>query len=114
MAALFMFALGLLIAGVNTWQRMGRTRRARAWASAHDTWETQRGVLVMWPLVAIALIAGGFTVLLSGSVGATAVPVVVFLLSMVLWFGYLLLPLRVPTFVKPRWYRLQQPPGRDA
>jgi hypothetical protein len=105
MAFVLIIAGGLVVAGINTWQRLGRSSRARAWSRGMRKGETRRDVLVQWPLIAIALVAGGLAGLLRDSVGATVVPALVFLVSLVLWFAYLMLPLPVPRVVQPRWYR---------
>lgn len=110
MVLVFVMALGLAIAAANTWQRLGRTRRARAWSHSLNP-DDQRNVLVSWPLCALACVLGGVVGLApEGLVTYAAVPL--FLLSMLGFLAYVLFPLPVPRFVQPRWYQ-HQAAGRD-
>lgn len=111
MLFVLMIAAGVALAALNTWQRLGRSRRARAWSTGLRKEETSRKVLVLWPLIALALVAGGLTGLLSDSLGATVLPVLLLLAALLLWFAYLMLPLPVPRIVQPRWFRQGPRPG---
>lgn len=110
MVLVLVMALGLAIAAGNTWQRLGRTRRARSWSHSLNP-DDQRNVLVSWPLCALACVLGAVVGLApEGPVAYAAVPP--FLLSMLGFLAYALFPLPVPHFVQPRWYQ-QQLKGRD-
>ena len=110
MVLVFVVALGLAIAAGNTWQRLGRTRRARAWSHSLNP-DDQRNVLVSWPLAALACVLGGVVGLApEGPVTYAAVPP--FLLSLLGFLAYVLLPLPVPQVLQPRWYQ-QQVEGKD-
>lgn len=96
-------ALGVALGAWNTWQRLGRSSRARAW-SRDPSPGTARNVLVRWPLLALACVASALVGLDAGS-AATGAGVVVMLGALLVALAYVLLPLPVPEAVKPRWYR---------
>lgn len=112
MILVFATAVGLAVAVWNAWQRLGRTPRARAW-SRNLRPDVARNVLVLWPLFALAC-------LLSGVVGwapdgpVLGAAILVLLVTLLTFLAYLLLPLPVPGFVKPRWYADPQRRARGA
>lgn len=110
MALYVAIVVGLALAAGNTWQRLGRTRRARAWSHSRNP-DDHRSVLVLWPLFAAACLLGGVVGLApEGPVVNVAVPL--FLLSLFTLLAYFFFPLPVPRFLQPRWYQ-QQVEARD-
>ena len=104
MGYLIMLLAGLALAGVNTWQRLGRSPAARAWARGHRDFG-QRNVLVLWPLIAGALLIGAAIGAAQGNDAATVPLSLLLLLTLGAWLAFAALPLRVPTFLQPRWFR---------
>lgn len=105
MIYVLMLALGLAMAAWNAWQRLGRTPDARAWAFSMEGKWSHRRVLVLWPALASALVCGsGFGVAERGSV-LSGILAAGLALAMLVFFAYLFLPLPVPRFVQPTWYR---------
>jgi hypothetical protein len=99
-----MLAGGLVLAVWNAWQRRGRSAAARAWT--HD-WMGSfkvKSVLVLRPLLVIVLVLGGLLPLASHSTVALAICSVLILASLLGIVAYFL-PLPIPQFVIPRWYR---------
>lgn len=105
---------GLALAAWNTWQRLGRSAAARSWARDTHRDFAQRNVLVTWPLMAATLLLGGVLGAVDAGGGATLLPGLLLLLSLALWLAFAVLPLPVPRFVQPRWYReqLARPDGK--
>jgi hypothetical protein len=105
---------GLALAAVNTWQRLGRSPRARRWARGTHRDFAQRNVLVLWPALAVALVGGA----LLGAAEQLDLPswpaVVLVVVGLLTWFAYAALPLPVPALVQPLWYREQVGTGRSA
>ncbi len=97
--------LGAVLAGWNTWQRLGRTSAARAWASSNRPWFTSRSVLVIRPLMALALLAGAATGPAARSDAATIALGLLVLAFLVVLLAFLVFPLPIPTLAQPRWYR---------
>lgn len=112
MIFILMLAIGLAMAAANTWQRLGRSSAARRWARGTHPDFAQRNVLILWPSVAVALVAGASL----GAVQRLDAPTWPAVLPLVLALGvflvYAVLPLRVPSLLQPRWYREQ--PGRGS
>lgn len=107
MIHVLMLLAGLALAAVNAWQRLGRSPQARRWARGTHRDFAQRSVLVLWPLLAAALLLGAALGAIRGGAGP-AVPVALLLvLTLATWFAFAALPLPVPAFVQPRWYREQ-------
>ena len=105
MVYVVMLVLGLGLAAWNAWQRLGRTSDARGWASSTQGAWSHRKVLVLWPAISIALVCGsGFGLAERGAMVAGMLSVG-FALAMLVFFAYLFLPLPVPRFVQPSWYR---------
>lgn len=105
MVYVLMVTAGLALGVWNTWHRLGRTRRARAWSHSLDP-DARRHVLAVWPLLATACLLGGVVGLApDGPVVRTAAGLL--LLTLITFMAYLLLPLPVPRFLQPRWYRNQ-------
>lgn len=98
--------VGLGVAAWNTWQRLGRSRRARAWSRSQRP-DVPRHVLVMWPLFALACLLGP-AVAVAPDGAPVSIAVVLLLLSLLTYLAYFMLPLPIPRFVQPRWYAAQQ------
>jgi hypothetical protein len=95
--------LGVVLAGVNIWQRLGRSPRARAWARGRTPTQRDRKVLVLWPTFAVLAICAGALGLSAGT--ALVVPFgICFLAAAVTFLLFAVLPVPVPRFVMPRWY----------
>ena len=105
MAALVMILGGLVLAGHNVWQRLGRTSLARSWADPGAGALTRRAVLVVRPLIAVVLVLGGLLVLLEGAAAATVVLGLAGLVGLLLIAAWTMLPLPVPAALQPQWYR---------
>lgn len=107
MIHLFMLLGALGLAAANVWQRRGRTSRARQWARGPYRDFAQRNVLVLWPALVVALLGGA----LLGAAERLDLPtwpgVVLVAVGLVTWLAYAVLPLPVPSFVQPQWYREQ-------
>ncbi len=103
---------GLGLAAWNTRQRLGRTRQARSWARGMPKEFAERNVLVLWPLLAVSLLLGAALGAAAGSTAASVAVGLPFAAAMLLWLAYAVLPLPVPWFVQPRWYRELRPPSR--
>jgi hypothetical protein len=108
----FMLLAGLVLAAWNTWQRLGRSSAARGWARGMRRQFVERNVLVLYPLLACALLLGAALGVAEGSTGATVAVGLPLAATLLLWLAYAVLPLPVPGFVKPRWYRELAVPGR--
>ncbi|MCW2845769.1 MAG: hypothetical protein JWN22_3685 [Nocardioides sp.] len=104
MASVVMVLGGLALLAWNTRQRLGRSRSARAWAGPRTTSFARRNVLVLWPLIGVALLLAGALVLARGSSAATPLGLLL-LAALALWLAYAVLPLPVPGWLEPRWYR---------
>lgn len=102
---------GLALAGVNAWQRLGRSRAARRWARGTHRDFAQRNVLVLWPLLAVALLLGAALGAVQRTGGPTLPLALLLVLTLAAWVAFAALPLPVPSFVQPRWYR-EQSDGR--
>lgn len=101
---LLMLLAGLALAAWNLWQRRGRTPAARAWARGVQGDWTRRSVLVVRPLIALVLVLGAvvawrddgpLVVGLGAAIGG----------CLLLLGAFLVLPIPVPTFLQPGWYR---------
>lgn len=104
--------VGLSVAGWNTWHRLGRSQRARAWSrSPHEA--TRRGVLVLYPLFAVACVSGSI-VGLTPDGPAETLAVLVLLAALATFLAYFLTPMPTPGFVKPTWYVRQVEQGGRA
>jgi hypothetical protein len=115
MIYLLMLLGAVALAAVNVWQRRGQTSRARQWARGPYRDFAQRNVLVLWPALAVALVGAS----LLGATERLDLPswpgVVLVAGGLVTWLAYAVLPLPVPSFVQPRWYREQvRTAGRGA
>lgn len=98
--------VGLGMAGWNAWHRLGRSRRARAWSHSMSP-EAARHVLVVYPLFAAAAVFGSLVGLApDGPLVMVAAPL--FLAAGLTGLAYVILPLPVPSFVKPQWYAEQE------
>lgn len=106
-AALVMLVLGAGLAAWNTWQRLGRSPAARRWARGPQPEAVRRKVLVVWPLAAVALLLGAAVVATEDAGAASVATVLPFLVVLALLLAYLVLPVPVPGFVEPRWYRAE-------
>lgn len=105
MALYVAIVVGLALAAGNTWQRLGRTRRARAWSHSINP-DDHRSVLVLWPLFSVGCLLGAVVGLApEGPVVNVAAPL--FLLSLVTLLAFFFFPLPVPRFLQPRWYQHQ-------
>lgn len=99
-----MLAGGVVLGVWNGWQHRGRSRSARAWT--HD-WMGSfkvRSVLVLRPLAVLALLSGGLLPASTVSPVAQAICSMLFLLSLLGIVVYLL-PLPIPRFAIPGWFR---------
>lgn len=96
---------GLALAAWNIWQHLGRTPAARRWTSTVQGDLTRRSVLVVRPLVALVLVLGSLTAFTTESTGANVAVAAPIALALVVLLAYLVLPLPIPRFVQPRWYR---------
>lgn len=106
-----MLLAGLALAAVNVWQRRGRSPAARRWARGHRDFG-RRNVLVMWPLLSAALLLGS-ALGAAGRLGVSTVPWGLAILVVLLaWLAFAVLPIPVPSFVEPRWYREQHADAR--
>jgi len=105
MVHLLMLVSGLALAAWNTWQHLGRSRSARSWADDRRRDVTERNVLVLWPLIALALLLGAALGLTEDSTAATVAVGLPFAAALLLWLAYAVAPLPVPRAVQPRWYR---------
>ena len=104
---------GLALAGYNTWQRLGRSSVARGWARGLRRSFTERSVLVLWPLLAVAMVLAGALGPLRGTGGEMVVGLLL-LATLLLWLAYAVLPLPIPRFAQPRWYRSTRAAGRSG
>ncbi len=111
-ALLVPLLLGLALAGWNTWQHLGRTSAARAWAHGNQPWFKPRSVLVVRPLIAVVLLVGAATGPAASSDAATVALGLLALACLLVLLAYLVLPIPIPTFAQPRWY--QRSRGRQA
>jgi hypothetical protein len=94
--------LGLVLAGVNTWQRLGRTPNARSWARGMTPELSDRKVLVLWPAFAAMAVCGGALGLAAGS--GLAVPFALgFVAAALVFLVYAELAVPIPRVVLPRW-----------
>lgn len=95
--------VGVAVGAWNTWQRLGRSARARAWF--HDARPgVRRNVLVLWPLFATACVAAA-TAGLARHDAVVAVAATVLGAALLGFLAWAVLPLPVPRFVEPRWCR---------
>lgn len=113
---------GVVLAVWSIWQHRGRSAAARAWT--HD-WMGSfkvKSVLVLRPLLVVVLILGGLMPLASHWMPVQAVFSLLILVSLAGIVAYFL-PLPVPSFAMPKWYREQlassaslprSAPGDDA
>lgn len=107
MIHVLMLLAGAALAAVNAWQRLGRSSAARRWARNTHRDFAQRNVLVLWPLISAALVVGA-AIGLADRVAGAAVPLSLLLMLLLgTWLAFAALPLPVPRFVMPRWYREQ-------
>jgi hypothetical protein len=97
--------LGLALAGWSTWQHLGRTSAARAWADGNQPWFRSRSVLVVRPLVAVVLLVGAATGPAAGSDAATVALGLLALTCLLVLLAFLVFPIPVPTFAQPGWYQ---------
>jgi hypothetical protein len=100
-----LLVLGLALAGWTTWQHLGRTAAARAWAVGNQPWFKARSVLVIRPLLALVLLIGAATGPAAGSGTATIVLGLLALACLVVLLVFAVFPIPIPTFAQPRWYR---------
>lgn len=107
MIYLVALVVGLLAAGVNVWQRLGRSNAARGWARGMTRSLAERRVLVLWPTFAIAMLAAGGLGLADGSAFATLCGLVM-IVALLVFIAYAVLPLPVPRFAMPRWYAAER------
>ena len=105
MILLVSLLVGLAVGAWNTWQRLGRSPRARAWSRGMRA-DVPRNVLVLWPLFAIACVLGA-VVGLAPDDPTVYLSVLLLAVSLLALVAYFLLPLPIPGFVKPSWYRRQ-------
>jgi antibiotic biosynthesis monooxygenase (ABM) superfamily enzyme len=96
---------GVTLAGWNSWQHLGRTSAARAWAHGNQPRFKTRSVLILRPLIAAVLILGAATGPAAASDAATVTVGLLVLVCLLLLLGYLALPLPIPAWTQPRWYR---------
>jgi hypothetical protein len=108
-----MLVAGLALAAWNTWQRLGRTSASRRWSRGLRSRFVERNVLVLWPLIALALLLGAALGPAEGSTGATVAVGLPLVVTLLLWLAYAVLPLPVPGFVKPRWFRRPEVADRE-
>ncbi len=97
--------LGIALAGRYFWQHRGRTLAARRWVYRTQRWYSARDVLVVRPLMAAVLLSTGVFGWLPPRHPVTNVLVLVALVCALVVFAYLILPLPVPAWAKPDWYR---------
>src|SRR6478736_4016643 len=103
---------GLALAAWNTWQHLGRSPAARAWArSIKGSWGV-RSVLVVRPLIAIVLVLGAVTGWMSTDNGLYIALGLGIGVSLIVLLAFLVLPLPVPRFAQPSWF--QQTAGARA
>lgn len=112
MIFVLMLVGGLALAAVNTWQRLGRSRSARRWTRGMHRDFAHRNVLVLWPLLAVALLLGAGLGAAQRLQAPTLPFALLLLLTLAAWVAFAALPIPVPSFVQPRWYR-QQTGGQD-
>jgi hypothetical protein len=117
-ATVLMLLAGLALAAWNTWQHLGRSPAARSWAEAVQGELKVRSVLVVRPLIAAVLVLGALATMTSSSTSSsvsstdgssasavTAVLGVLVLLALVAALAWMVLPLPVPRWAQPRWFR---------
>ena len=105
MIYLLMLLGGLLLAGWNTWQHLGRSPAARSWTRSIKGSFGVRSVLVVRPLIAVVLVLGAATGATGDDSGATVVLGLGIAVALLTLLAYLLLPLPVPQFAQPSWFR---------
>ena len=105
MIYVLMLVGGLALAAWNLRQRLGRTPGARAWSRSVQGSMHERAVLVVHPLLVVVLVLGALLPLVDGSTAGTVVLALPVAAALVLLLAYLLLPLPVPGFAQPGWYR---------
>lgn len=99
---------GVVLAVWNTWERLGRSPAARRWGRSMQGELKVRSVLVIRPLLAVVLICAGLLEVTAPGPGDTALWVTVpMAISLLVAFAYMVAPLPIPGWVKPRWYREQ-------
>lgn len=130
---IIMIVVGVALAAVNTWQHLGRGTAARQWSATDKYYganihqiRADRAVLVVMPAGATFFVAVGVYLLLPEDVfllqSSPWEPVaclagLLMLASLVFALPYLLFPLPVPRWLKPRWYREEEkkhPPKRRS
>ena len=112
MIYLLMLVGGLALAAWNTWQHLGRSPAARAWArSTKGSWAV-RSVLVVRPLIAVVLVFGALTGWVSADSGLYIVLGLGMGVALIALLAFLVLPLPVPRFAQPSWF--QQTAGARA
>lgn len=114
MIFLLMLLGALALAAVNVWQRRGQTPRARQWARGPYRDFAQRNVLVLWPAIAAALVGGAFIGAAERLEGPPWPGVVLAVLGLLTWLAFAALPLPIPAFLQPRWYRDEVAPRRST
>jgi hypothetical protein len=99
----FMLLLGCALAAWCVWHHLGRSRRARSWASSPRA-DLARHVLVAWPLVSVALLLGALLGLTEGADAVRTTVSLLLLACVLMALAWFLLPLPVPGWLRPRWY----------
>ncbi|NYD40531.1 hypothetical protein [Nocardioides panaciterrulae] len=99
---------GVVLAVWNTWQHLGRSRAARAWSDDIQGELKVRSVLVIRPMLAVVLIAAALVGPTAGADGTKLWISFPLVIALLVAFGYMVLPLPIPRWAKPRWFRSQQ------
>lgn len=85
--------------------RLGRTPAARGWAFMSRGTMSETAVLVVYPLATVVLLGVAAVDLIPDDTTAEHLVVLVVLAALLVTFAYLVLPVRIPRFVEPKWYR---------
>lgn len=90
--------------------RRGQSAAARAWAREPRGSMDQLAPLVVLPMVTVALLAAAASGLTPDGSTAERLVMLLLLAALVVGIAYAMLPIPVPRFTTPRWYRDQRPP----
>ena len=102
---LLVLLAGVALAAWNTWQHLGRSEAARSWADSVQGGLKVRSVLVIRPMLVIVLVAAALVGPTSDADGTRLWVSGPMVLALLVAVGYMVLPLPVPAWAQPRWFR---------
>lgn len=112
--AVLILIAGIIGAAVSTWQHLGRTARARSWATVWNRGGVGEDfVLIHLPCISALAISGSTAfALVPEKSAAWMIFGCLFLLACVVYPLLMLVP--TPPFIKPKWYRKSDPKQKRA